>query len=61
VADETQPNYSNNNIENNQQNTGKASNTMIETPLFDFLPKKSSTEKDQHTTEKSEKKTKFTH
>jgi len=51
VADETQPNKS----KNNQQNTGKASNTMTETPLFDFLPKKSSTKKNQHTAEKSGK------
>jgi hypothetical protein len=34
--------------------------TMTETPLFDFLPKKSSIEKNQLTTEKSGKKN-FTH
>ncbi len=60
VADETQQKKSNN-IENNQQNTGKALSTMTETPLFDFLPKKSSTEKNQHTAEISGKKANFTH
>jgi hypothetical protein len=53
VADETQPNESDNNTEKKQQNAEKSSNTITETPLFDFLPRRSSTEKNQHTAKKS--------
>jgi hypothetical protein len=61
VADETQANKLINNIENNQQNTGKASNTMTETPLFDFLLKKEFNQKKINTPQKNLEKTNFTH